>query len=975
MRNARSLTNIRIQVPHDDNPYVGPRTFEEDDSDVFFGRNREARDLLSLVIAEPVVLFYAQSGTGKSSIINTRLIPGLREENFYILPKARVSGDLPTNMPAVDNIFVFNLLLSLDQDRSKPENLADVTISKYLQVHKYELFMAEYFDEEEYFQTDPGIPLDDEDDEFEDDDYEEIEEPTRVLIIDQFEEIVTTHTQEWEAREAFFEQLGEAIENDPSLWVVLTMREDYIANLDPYAIYLPGKLRARFRLSPLKRDAALWAVTEPAKQGGAHFAEGVAESLVDNLRRVQAGESTYRKPGDNAHQMGAYIEPVHLQIVCRQLWANLPPNCNLIEAHHIQKFGDVDHALRGFYRNTISTVVRETDISERSLRTWVSTQLITPARTRSLVYRDQQETAGLSNEAINILHNAYIIRADIRGQNTWYELTHDRLVEPILSDNQEWKDKNQNPLNIAANAWLTYGKDPNKLYRGDQLREAKRLAKERPNDLSNLEKQFIIISLEAVRQQAKKRQQIFMGAATIIILLFSAITVYALYQTQTARREEAKVSTAVAVAQEQKAVALEQKTIAQAASTDAKTQEDVAINAKSTAEDRADSLATAQHEAVEAQQDAEEQKQTAEAASTLAIEQKNTAEAKQREAVEARAYQISNLEARLTVEAERSQAIVANMTAVAVIDTETPTPQTELETGTPVQENTPTSTATATPDLQTTATIEALEQQLSEARAKQTVEAVSALTRDMVRVPAGGFEMGFLPDTDNIFNLSVTPEADELPPRLVTLPEYWIDQTEVTNIAYRECVEVGVCQSQAGGNQLYHIDPTNNNYPVVNISWHDAKTYCEWLGKRLPTEAEWEKAARGTDGRVWAWGNILKDNLSRPVERANVKGGFFEGPTDIYSHQQSASPYGAVDMTGNVWEWVNDWYSPTYYDKRPNPDQNPLGPAKSNSEMKKVIRGGSFREFAVASRTDERNALVPKQRFPDVGFRCAVSPK
>ena len=962
MTNPRTLTSIRVQLPHDDNPYVGPRTFEEDDSDNFFGRDRESRDLLSLIISEPVVLFYAQSGTGKSSLINTRLIPSLREEEFYVLPKARVSGDLPSNISNVDNIFVFNLLLSLDQDQSKPESLVDMTISKYLQVHKYELFMTEYFDEEEYYQTDPGIPLDTvnnegDDDDYEEEDYEETEEPTRVLIIDQFEEIVTTHAQEWDARDDFFKQLGEAISNDPSLWVVLTMREDYIANLDPYAIHLPGKLRTHFRLSPLKREAALKAVIQPAKHAYVHFAKGVAESLVDNLRRVQTGESTYRKPGDNAHQLGAYIEPVHLQIACRQLWDNLPPRCNLVEFHHVQKFGDVDHALRGFYRNTIGAVVRETDVSERSLRTWVSTQLITPASTRSLVYRDQEETAGLSNEAINILHNAYIIRADIRGQNTWYELTHDRLVEPILADNQEWKDKNRNPLNVAANTWLAYDKDPAKLYQGDQLREAKRLAKDRPNDVSNLEKQFIVVSIEAARQRNKTRQRIFMATAIMIILLFSGITVYAILQTRAARHGKANASTA-------EANAIEQQAIAQAASTDAKRQESIALNAKSTAESRANSLSTAQFEAIEAQEQAEQQKQIAEAASTIAIEQKNTAEAKRQEAVQARSYQIANLEARLTSEAERHQ-IEVEITAVS------PTSQTLMvkETET-LPQNSP--TPTATPDLQTTATTEALEQQLSDARAKQTVEAMSALTSDMVQVPAGGFEMGFLPGTGNVFDFIVNPEPDELPPRLVILSEYWIDKTEVTNIAYRKCIEAGICQPQSEGNQLYHIDPINNNYPVVNISWHDAKTYCEWLGKRLPTEAEWEKAARGTDGRVWAWGNILKDDLTRPVERVNVKDGYFEGPTDIFLHQKGASPYGAVDMTGNVWEWVNDWYSPTYYKKRPRPDHDPIGPQK-NSENKKVIRGGSFSVFAVDARTDERNALVPDQNSGEIGFRCAMS--
>jgi formylglycine-generating enzyme required for sulfatase activity len=244
----------------------------------------------------------------------------------------------------------------------------------------------------------------------------------------------------------------------------------------------------------------------------------------------------------------------------------------------------------------------------------------------------------------------------------------------------------------------------------------------------------------------------------------------------------------------------------------------------------------------------------------------------------------------------------------------------------------------------------------------------------MVHVPAGSFLMGSLPDSSGLPGLDrdPQPESDEFPQRTVSLSEFWIDRTEVTNVRYRECVNAGVCASQSGGDPNYHNNPAFDNYPVVLVSWDDAKIYCQWVGKRLPTEAEWEKAARGTDGRIWPWGNALKDNLSAPVERANVGDGAATGITETGAYPTGASPYGALDMTGNVWEWVNDWYSPVYYGGRPESDTSPPGPSKNESTGQKVIRGGSFGTLGVDARTAERNAVAPGPSF-DIGFRCARS--
>jgi formylglycine-generating enzyme required for sulfatase activity len=238
----------------------------------------------------------------------------------------------------------------------------------------------------------------------------------------------------------------------------------------------------------------------------------------------------------------------------------------------------------------------------------------------------------------------------------------------------------------------------------------------------------------------------------------------------------------------------------------------------------------------------------------------------------------------------------------------------------------------------------------------------------MVQVPAGSFLMGSLRDSSSLgANPAPQPGGDEFPQRSVSLPEFYIDQTEVINEAYDECVNAGVCKRQVGGDPNYHVNPSFDNYPVIYVSWDDAQAYCQWRGKRLPTEAEWEKAARGTDGRVWPWGNTFRDDPSQ----ANL-GGNPNRALPVDGRPNGASPYGALDMAGNVAEWVADWYQPTYYTSRPDPDSAPPGPTQADSTNNKVIRGGSFRNQGQEARPADRNGIGLGASF-DVGFRCAWS--
>jgi len=202
----------------------------------------------------------------------------------------------------------------------------------------------------------------------------------------------------------------------------------------------------------LTYECALEAVKKPAERARRPFAPGVAEELVDNLRRLQLGRRRDERaqPGT---ALGNYVEPVYLQIVCRQLWDKLPVGREKIRAEDVQKFGDVDQALTRFYEDALKKVITQTAVEERQVREWFAPPLITPTDGRGLVYRDEhtKKTQGLPNKAVDILYNAYVIRIVKRGDDTWYELAHDRLIGPIQKSNEGWFADLQAKISFSRN--------------------------------------------------------------------------------------------------------------------------------------------------------------------------------------------------------------------------------------------------------------------------------------------------------------------------------------------------------------------------------------------------------------------------------------------------------------------------------------------------------------------------------------------
>lgn len=239
----------------------------------------------------------------------------------------------------------------------------------------------------------------------------------------------------------------------------------------------------------------------------------------------------------------------------------------------------------------------------------------------------------------------------------------------------------------------------------------------------------------------------------------------------------------------------------------------------------------------------------------------------------------------------------------------------------------------------------------------------------MALIPAGPFKMGFTADQAMAeckkFRDDCMAEwyAVEAPVHEVDLPAFYMDIYEVTNVQYKACVNAGKCPLPHFKTSATHPDYFENaqydNYPVINVNWDNAKTYCEWRGAHLPSEAEWEKAARGTDGRTYPWGEVLD------TSHANYADSKTGDPVAVGSYESGKSPYGVYDMTGNVWEWVADWFD-VY------PGGNPSA-STDFGQTRRGLRGGAWFDPGNSIHAAFRGMLDPIQSFGNIGFRCASS--
>jgi Novel STAND NTPase 1 len=442
------------------NPYVGPRAFGPDEH--LPNRADAAREVTDLVIAERVVLLHSPSGAGKTSLIQAAVLRMLKADGFRPIGPVRVDKPAPEG---VRNRFVYSVALYLlYQPGQDVRELQQLTLREVL-VRAFPAL------------ADPQYAG-----------------PPPVLVIDQLEEVLVLDPTDWPAQQAFFQELGATLRKE-RLWALLAMREDYMGGLSRYVCFLPGHLRAKYRLDFLRPEEALPAVVAPAAAQGVTFTENAPRLLIDKIAYEEVevpGKGIERRPTP-------YVEPFQLQVVCRQLWKEVRYRRGdffaVIDESDVTAI-DVSEALRRYYADSVRDVVAKFSVSERVLREWFETELITKQRFRRPTMVPPV-TGEQEREVISRLREVNLIREDTRGGATWYELSHDRLIAAVTASNHAWRHRTLAGWQRAAYEWQRSNRQRDYLLSSAELRLIPPVP---AKTLPDYERDFLQESEEAARR-------------------------------------------------------------------------------------------------------------------------------------------------------------------------------------------------------------------------------------------------------------------------------------------------------------------------------------------------------------------------------------------------------------------------------------------------------------------------------------------
>ncbi|HEX4065467.1 MAG TPA: hypothetical protein VHZ09_05545 [Acidobacteriaceae bacterium] len=462
------------------NPFVGPRPLERGQS--IFGRDAEIDQLYYRLSAERILLFHSPSGAGKSSLLQAGLLPRLAQQ-FDVWTPARVNLPPPAAASGL-NRYVRSCALSFETELPASVQRPDANLSA--------MSLSEYVASRPRRRSAPA---------------------NIVLLFDQFEEILTVDPAAFDARGEFFAQLGAMLQN-PRIWALFALREDYLAQLDPYAAALPTHLRNRFRLDLLQRDAAEETIRRSVEAFGRSFAPEALRQLVADLALMQVQQPS----GEFKSEPGPYVEPLHLQVTCRELWERMPASRAVVEKDDVASFGNVTSALAAYYRSSVAKAAASDDRVERAIRGWFGEELIARGSIRVQILREPRQSGSLANDLIERLIDAHLVRAETRAGATWYELAHDRLIEPVLRDNEHWFATRLSNVERRALQWEREREPESLLLTGTELKSALRWAAQSSAPLTSGESRFLAASRRRRMRLLQRR------AAVATLVAFLAIT-------------------------------------------------------------------------------------------------------------------------------------------------------------------------------------------------------------------------------------------------------------------------------------------------------------------------------------------------------------------------------------------------------------------------------------------------------------------
>ena len=740
-----------------------------------------------------------------------------------------------------------------------------------------------------------------------------------ILLIDQFEETFALCHDE-EEREAFLNNILNLVQSRTHRHVViLTMRTDYESLLNKAPAFQTTFRQGEIRVGSMNAAELRDAIEKPAQSVGLKF----DDELVDTLIREILGEPA--------------ALPL-LQFALLKLWDNRERNRITWEAY--RRVGGVMEALENTAEEIYNAMLPEEQITTRR----IMMRLVQPGQglevTRSRTRRRSLYLAGEATDRVDrVLEkwvDAHLIRIT-KGETPaedQFEVAHEALVRnwPRLVD---WLDeerlrlRHRQRLTTQAEQWDENGRDPDILLRGSALTEVQDYP-----DLNPLEKEFIDASLaerdreELAKEHVRKRERRF-SIALAILAVFSIIGVLAIFWSGS-QASQAREDSINAAATQAAADAILSQLTAEAIAVTSTRQ---AAEAQSTAYAQEAVVAT-QADAIETSQAQNANRQIAEATGT-------------------------------------AEGVQATSTSLAV-------------TATSVARATANATVEVAP-LPPFTTEDVMDQYQQEASLGTQLRKKDGMP--MLYITGDRFFMGAHPDDDDA-------QKNETPLHEVTVADFYIDQYEINVQQFANFLnDIGGYTKKCDGGQqdcaatgfetnftfllnnvgFYEPVAGFGNYPINWVTWYGANDYCTWAGGRLPTEAEWEYAARGLDGRIYPWGN-------RPAPNAKLALFGQQQPYDVYKQLQpvnafpeGASPFGAENMAGSMWEWVADWYAPDYQN---TPDDGSAN--QDNSSGSKVVRGGGWTNPAENLRTSARMEMLPAWRlihthsnFESVGFRCA----